>query len=99
MIGRGNDEVAPSSFLLDLIKKGEINWNEYRQRYIGYIHSSLGTGIRWMKKVGERAIGHNVVLVCYEKDSEHCHRTLLAQNVAKWSGCDYKGELSGVKKG
>ena len=94
MVGRGNDEVAPSSFLLELWKKGEINWNEYRQRYIGQIYDGFGHGVRWMKKVGKKAWVHNVVLICYEKDSEHCHRTLLAENIVKWSNCEYKGELN-----
>jgi len=92
MRNRGNNIVAPSEFLLKQVKDGEIGWEEYRRRYILWItHSSA---ILWMKEVGERAEEHDVVLICYEKDTNHCHRTLLAEAVSKWSGAEYKGELT-----
>ena len=91
MRNRGNNEVAPYDFHLKAFKIGEIDWDEYRRLYLKRIFTA--NAVRWMKEVGELAKKQEVVLVCYEKDAEHCHRTLLAQNVAKWSGCEYKGEL------
>ena len=91
MRNRGNNEVAPYDFHLKAFKLGEIDWDEYRRLYLKRIFTA--NAVRWMKEVGELAKKQEVVLVCYEKDAEHCHRTLLAQNVAKWSGCEYKGEL------
>jgi len=98
ILGRGNDEVAPSKALLDAWKNGDINWTNYKHWYLEHIHGGFGHGVRWMKRIGELAQKELVVLVCYEKDVEHCHRKLLAENVAKWSGCEYKGELSEVER-
>lgn len=94
MRGRGNDILAPTDYLLRYYKNGKINWSEYRRYYLRWLHHSVA--LKYMKEIGELAQKHPVVLVCYEKDAKHCHRTLLAQTVAKWSGCEYKGELPGA---
>lgn len=92
MRNRGNNEVAPTAFLLKSLKDAEINWSEYRHRYLDWIGSK--SAVEWMKRIGETAQKHDVVLICYEKDAEHCHRTLLAEAISKWSGVEYKGELT-----
>jgi len=93
MRNRGNNEVAPTAYLLKMAKNGEVNWDEYRQRYLDWIGRK--GAVEWMKKVGERAKEHDVVLVCYcgPRFGKHCHRFLLAESVSKWSGAEYKGEL------
>jgi len=44
------------------------------------------------KRAQEAKIG-NILLVCYEKDATHCHRRLLAEEIARRFGVEYKGEL------
>lgn len=94
MRNRGNNDLAPTEQLLKSAKSGEIDWNEYRHRYLEWI--ARPNALRRMKEIGERAKNGNIVLVCYEKDSFHCHRRLLANAIAKWSGCEYRGELGEV---
>lgn len=91
MRNRGNNEVAPITPGLIEAAKAK-RWDLYKRLYLERLYSRRA--VRWMKEVGERAKTKNVVFVCYEKDAEHCHRTLLAQNVAKWSGCEYGGDLT-----
>lgn len=91
---RGNDVVAPSETLLSDWKNRKITWQVYIGRYYDWLYKGNGKSIKWMKRVGERAKVANVVLVCYEKDAKHCHRLLLALATQKWSGCEYKGELT-----
>lgn len=90
---RGNNEVAPSKTLLKQIKSGEITWEEYERVYRENMPLLMGTP--WMEKRAKEAQqGHHVILVCYEKDATHCHRRLLAEEIAKRFGAEYKGELS-----
>jgi len=95
MRNRGNNIVAPGTLLLKDWKNRRIDWDQYRSRYLEQVGHSAA--VLWMKNIGNRARHHDVILVCYEKDATHCHRTLLAQLVAKWSGCKYEGELKGVE--
>lgn len=70
----------------------EILWKGYQDAYL----DSLATQESriWMQKVAAKTLDENVVLVCYEKSAEHCHRRLLAELMAHDYGCEYLGELS-----
>lgn len=85
------DRLAPTKLLLEDAKSGKISWEEYRHRYLAWIHTR--EGVLRMKEIGELAKNNDVVLICYEKDHNHCHRKLLAESIAKWAGVEYKGEL------
>jgi len=87
----GNNEVAPSKKLLQDAKAGKINWDVYSLCYLTEINNF--TSRQWMEKRAEEARVGNVLLVCYEKDATHCHRRLLAEEIAKRFGVEYKGEL------
>jgi len=98
MRNRGNNEVAPSKQLLEHYKNRPVHltvieaWPTYAQHYMDEI-LSRPSAIDWMeKRAGEAKIG-NILLVCYEKDSAHCHRRLLAEEIARRFGVEYKGEL------
>ena len=93
---RGNDEVAPSKALLFLGKNGKISWQEYAQNYLMDIRDSADA-YNWMFVAAEDAKHLEVILVCFEKDANHCHRTLLANEIVRtFSDVDYKGELSSL---
>jgi len=90
MRNRGNNEVAPmSQDLIDAAK--DKAWAYYEKRY----KEILGTveAHKWMEKRAREAQIGNILLVCYEKDSDHCHRTLLAKVIERQFGVEYKGEL------
>jgi len=92
MVGRGNDDVAPYIETVQAVKKGTISWDDYKIIYLRTIDTPNGR--EWMeRRAGEAKIG-NILLVCYEKDHTHCHRRLLAEEIARRHGVEYKGELS-----
>jgi len=90
MRNRGNNEVAPTEEMLGLHKKG--NWPVYQQQYRERI-KSVGAK-NWIDRVAEEALWQDVVLVCFEKDHNRCHRTLLAiEIIRKHPEVNYVGEL------
>ena len=91
---RGNDEVAPSQKLLTDAKAGKIGWDEYKQNYLANLRSSEEAH-GWMKDVAQETQNFEVVLVCFEKDATHCHRTLLAEEIATtFPDVELRGEVS-----
>ena len=93
---RGNDEVAPSETLLLLGKKGLISWEEYAQNYLMDIRDD-SDAYNFMFNVAEDSKNLEVILVCFEKDANHCHRTLLANEIVRtFKDVEYKGELSSL---
>jgi len=92
MRNRGNNEVAPSETVLNDAKAGRITWEEYVKWY--EIRLSSDEAQLWMEKRAQYAQIGNILLVCYEKDHTHCHRRLLAEEIARRHGVEYKGELS-----
>lgn len=91
MRNRGNGPVEPPEMLVRLFLEGVITWKGYRQAYLDSIKNQ--TSLTWMQQIATRAKDHEVVLVCYEKSPEHCHRRLLAQTMQDFYGVEYKGEL------
>jgi len=93
MRNRGNNEVAPDELILIMWKRNDISWESYCHHYEDKLAKKEAQA--WMQKKAEEANrGHNVILVCFEKSPEHCHRRLLAETIAKQFGAEYKGELS-----
>lgn len=91
MRSRGNLPVEPPKMVLDLFKEGAITWEGYRDAYLHSLQTE--TSFVWMQNLTKKAQDHPVVLVCFEKDSSHCHRRLLAETIARNYGIEYKGEL------
>jgi len=88
---RGNNEVAPMSETLIFLTKHK-DWFNYERIYREQL--STRAAEKWMeKRAGEAKIG-NILLVCFEKDHMHCHRRLLAEEIARRHDVEYKGELS-----
>jgi len=90
MRNRGNNEVAPmSQDLIDAAKDGA--WAYYEKHY----NELLATpeAHKWMEKRAQEARIGNILLVCFEKNPQKCHRRLLAEEIARRFGVEYKGEL------
>lgn len=93
MRNRGNNAIEPPEMVLRLLKEKAITWEGYRAAYLDSLKTVEAQ--EWMKRVADHAKNHDIVLVCYEKDAEHCHRTLLANEIAERFGVAYLGELDG----
>jgi len=91
MRNRGNNEVAPPEWLLRNVKAGRVTWEKYVLYYSDWLATMLAE--EWMEKRAREAKIGNVLLVCFEKDATHCHRRLLAEEISKRFGVEYKGEL------
>ena len=95
MRNRGNNEVAPSEPLLLQIKAGDIDWETYEKEYLVSLDRNIKPfAEEWMKKRAEEAKIGNILLVCFEKSSRRCHRRLLAEEISRRYGAEYKGEVT-----
>lgn len=65
---------APEWSLVEDWKKNRITWETYEERYLGMLDKR---GISYALKVLEQF--EKVVLLCYEKPGDKCHRHLLAE--------------------
>lgn len=87
---RGNNAVAP--MVAELIKATkEKDWETYEKIYNDELQKPEAQ--KWMKTRAYEARIGNILLVCYEKNSQHCHRRLLAEEIARRFNAEYKGEL------
>src|SRR5512136_2258650 len=53
------------------------DWDEYRRRYREEILSVLDPD-EMLRDLNVDGAGHDIVLLCFEKDRSHCHRGLVA---------------------
>lgn len=85
-----NNFLAPSAELLNDMKSGAINEDEYTKRYITEVMTRVQTDQKcqdlyeWIKKVEKTYATFQVrydaiVFMCYEKPGDFCHRHLLAR--------------------
>ena len=87
-------EFAPSKLLLDRYKSGEVNWGEYRRRYIEAQRRHYKRKPDDFTGLLERAKTEMLILCCYEKyvgPETECHRLILVdllKKMAKRTGQD-----------
>jgi len=95
MRNRGNNAVAPRKNLLDLAKSGKLDWDGYRRGYLKDLRCVVNPEpYAWMRRVAEESVWRDVVLVCFEKDHNRCHRTLLALEMERlFPEVNFVGEL------
>ncbi len=95
MAGRGNDEVAPDRFDLDLHMSGDLTRQGLMINY--QVKLRRPEAYEWMKRVSSEAVNDDVVLVDSEEDPERSFRVVLAKMMASmFSGqmsFRYMGEL------
>lgn len=80
-------ELAPSYEDVRDYKAGIISWDEFASRYrskvtVIYPASSILQRLQFISK------GQDVVLLCYEKAQDPCHRHLLAQHLQEDGGIE-----------
>ena len=85
-------ELSPEWSDVDAYKYTRITFKTFEENYKKTLLKRFGSfeAVRQhlMDKIGLTG-NQNVVLMCWEKDSKHCHRSILADIFA----IDYKGEL------
>jgi hypothetical protein len=90
---KGKDSIgvifAPTWAMVNGIKTGEINWEQYKDLYHRMMFRSYADNRETWEEVMSREA---VVLVCFCADHTACHRSLLA-SIFAWLGHDYVGEL------
>jgi len=99
MRDRGNNQVAPAEMMLKAFKKllqlygdKEEFWKQYEENYLIQIGLD-NKALVWMEKRAQEARVGNILLVCFEKNAQRCHRRLLAEEIARRFGVEYKGEV------
>ncbi len=76
-------ELAPTTELLSSLRAREIDWREYRERYLALIER------RHVAERLDRALIAEGVLLCSEASPEHCHRRLAAEFLQQhWGDVD-----------
>lgn len=71
--GRQYKKLAPSYYLLMAYKNGEINEEQFVNRYYAGVLNNLDA-----RQVYEE-LGGNSVLLCWEKSGSFCHRHIVAE--------------------
>lgn len=73
-------ELAPPRKLLVGYKDGVISQKEYTKKYNDFLKTvNWGDVIEKLYTISDKHEGKDLVLCCYEKPSDFCHRHLLAE--------------------
>ncbi len=73
-------EMAPGVELLQDWKKGNISWDEYKNRY----YKEMAQQQETISKLAKRASNKTITLLCFEREEDpHCHRHLLKDLIVK----------------
>jgi uncharacterized protein (DUF488 family) len=59
----------------DMLKIND--WDEYRRRYMREVLDVLDPD-KVLQDLGAETAGHDIILLCFEKDRTRCHRGLVA---------------------
>jgi len=77
------DKLMPSLYPdWDLVrdwKQGRIPWDQYRERYLAILRSRWNDGL----KDEIMSMPDDVTLCCWEKEPQHCHRSIAAEVIGK----------------
>ena len=86
----GDETFAPTWRMVMKTKQGEMSWKEYREEYYEMMRESYRQNQkRWQELLSEEEI----VLLCYCRSPEKCHRRLLTEMLGE-AGAEYEGELN-----
>lgn len=73
--------VAPEEWLLEAMKTGNVSQEFYTKAYIKQLDALGGPRIilGLLERISE---GKDIILLCYEKDGDFCHRHILKNYLA-----------------
>ena len=74
-------DVAPPHKLISEYKAGRLSVEEYSKQYIQYLDNNVKWGkvMKKLKEISAKNDNKDLVLCCYEKPEDFCHRHLLAK--------------------
>ena len=73
-------ELAPSKELLRSYKDDKISWEQFKDIFSNQMNSSPES-IKTIDSLATLAVKENITLLCYERDSNPCHRYLVQDMV------------------
>lgn len=69
--------------MMDRVKSGDGYDEQIHEEYRRYL---LSTQAEPLKSAGELALSSSTCLLCYELDAENCHRSIVAEELARQTG-------------
>ena len=83
--------LSPKWDLINLYKNGNVDYEYFSFEYEKYLyeHFEKEEVLEELEQLAERMNVECIILLCYEKNSDKCHRSVLG----KWLGGSYLGEL------
>lgn len=93
-------DLAPSEDLLNGYKAGKVSIEEYKRQYLQHLET-----VKWSKVLHrlEEIAPDGVILCCYEKPNDFCHRHILSEymrdsgyEVAELLICKGKPKMGGI---
>jgi uncharacterized protein YeaO (DUF488 family) len=82
---------SPTPGLLKEFKTGVIGWAEFSKRFRKQL-ISLEESKAAIDQIAELSKSGDITLLCYEKEGENCHRTIVKSRVEKLLKKKVKGE-------
>jgi uncharacterized protein YeaO (DUF488 family) len=71
--------MVPEWGLVKLLKEKKVSWNEYRKCYLEMLETNVEQiNCEKLRKIANDKNKH-ITLLCWEKDSSRCHRSLVAE--------------------
>lgn len=86
-------ELGPSSTLLkqyNATNKQYNDWIEFKTLFMNEIDSREDIQYNINKIIKAISKGLDVYLICYERNYNRCHRTILAEYISSQLGCEWK---------
>lgn len=80
-------DLQPTKKMVSEYKSGKINWEQYTKQYDFILNNCKWLLIK-IKEMAERE--DDIVLVCYEKVEDNCHRNLVAEKLIEEYGLSKK---------
>lgn len=81
--------LSPSEGILKSYKNNEITFDQFTEKFLHEINNNSKAGLELYNIQDKLDKGENVCFICYEKDPEICHRTILRKS---FEILGYKGE-------
>lgn len=86
----GNKAFSPTRGMAYDLFSGKLTEEEFTEWYINILKTSYQTKREeWDKLLSM----DKVVLVCFCRAGQFCHRKLLAEFLVKYFNCEYRGEI------
>ncbi len=82
-------QLSPSQNLLYCYKKGEISFSQFKEKFKYEIENRYDMKMAVEKLVKELNQDKDICLICYEENSNECHRKIIADFIKSKYGIDY----------